>query len=432
MRFLAVIVFSLILSLALAQFDSDYRAWYVGGNYTHLNNKNGQSVHVNNIAQYDGNTWTPMGPSANPGVNGQVNKVYTDLCKNVYVAGHFTKAGEVTTGPATVYYWKSKTWTAIGTAALTWSAGSYINDISVDCFNLPSGVSSCPCDVWLAGNFVATIGTGGLVATNIIKYDASSNTWDNLGGVAAHGMTLEATGVFKKASGVTGATAITYVVGRFPSTFQKYHKDTKKWGYSTGASIGTITGTINAVSYGAFFTINDNVYFGGKFTWTQGAVTCVNTCTMDWETEKISLAGTADVPDNTVNAIEYIDSTLYVGGTFTGRAKRVVYPFNNNPFSAIQAGQDNFTTPAIRYINVITNSNPLSDSATGSANFIGMGGFATYYSKKNGKYTPFLGLTQGEFRAVATAYNPFVSGAVSKFGGFAVVLVAVVCSVLLM
>lgn len=411
------ISFFLILSLvvfSLCQFDSDYRIWYVGGNFSTLYNGD-TAIAANNIAAYEHDSYYALGS----GTNGPVKHVYTDLCKNIYVTGAFTQAGNVTTGPAAVFYWQTNTWNAIGSASITWSPGAVVNDVSVDCFNVPTGLS-CPCDVYLAGRFNATFGT--TIATNIIRYVASSNSWDNMGGVAAHGINLYANAIYKKGilTGLHGTTPqnYVYVVGQSSggSIFNRYNTAASPPSWGFGASIGTLTGSFYWFSYASMYTESDMIFLGGNYTWTQGSTSCTNACGMTYDSLTMSTTGGGPTgAPATIRAIAYIEDIvststptwLFIGGTFSGYALVDTWPFTTNAYSPIVAGA--YFNASIVDIDTITNSNPISDSLTGSANLVASDGSATYYSRRYGTLTPFPGNPYGTFRSVATAYNPLAS-----------------------
>lgn len=64
---------------------------YVGGNFTSMG---AQSVSANNIAKWDGSTWSSLGAGASNGVDSFVHAI-TVNGTDVYVGGRFTKAGGV-------------------------------------------------------------------------------------------------------------------------------------------------------------------------------------------------------------------------------------------------------------------------------------------------------------------------------------------------
>ncbi len=60
---------------------------YVGGSFTSAG-----GVTVNNIAKWNGTSWSAIGG----GVNGNVNTLHIDSSGNIYAGGDFTQAGGIT------------------------------------------------------------------------------------------------------------------------------------------------------------------------------------------------------------------------------------------------------------------------------------------------------------------------------------------------
>jgi hypothetical protein len=70
------------------------RRWYIAGTFSTVYNTDGSAVSSKNFAEWNGTAWATTGTD----VNGDVNALFIDPCKNVYVGGAFTSVGGVSTG----------------------------------------------------------------------------------------------------------------------------------------------------------------------------------------------------------------------------------------------------------------------------------------------------------------------------------------------
>jgi len=135
---------------------------YAGGDFTTAG-----GVAANNIAKWDGSTWSALG-SGMAGGAGTAPTVAALAVSgtNLYAGGYFTVAGGV---PASgVAKWNGSTWSALGSGVSGFTPGyigPYVTALAVDGTDL------------YAGGFF--IGAGGVPANCIAKWDGS--TWSPLG-----------------------------------------------------------------------------------------------------------------------------------------------------------------------------------------------------------------------------------------------------------
>jgi len=122
---------------------------YVGGVFTSAN-----GVTVNNIAMWNGNTWSALG-SGTSGGSGGVNTIAIDSSDNVYVGGGFINAGGLTVNRIAMWDPSGVSW-----SSLDEGVNNFVKEIAIDTSN----------NVYFGGDF--TIGSG--IALNYIaKWDKS-------------------------------------------------------------------------------------------------------------------------------------------------------------------------------------------------------------------------------------------------------------------
>ena len=207
-------------------------------------------VIVNNIAKWDGSSWSALGS----GVSGRVNalEVYDDGSGSgpaLFAGGSsFTTAGGVTA--SRIAKWDGTSWSALGTGA-----NSFVRALAVFDDGSGSGLA------WYVGGQFSTVGERS--ANGIAKWDGSS--WSPLGSsVSEDPMFVGALEVFDDGSG-TGPGL--YVGGLFDSAGGISANNAAKWDGSTWSPLGTGTfGTVLALK--AFNTDSGSVpalYAGGFF-----------------------------------------------------------------------------------------------------------------------------------------------------------------------
>jgi len=132
---------------------------YVGGWFG-----SAAGVPVNNIAKWDGSSWSALGSGVTGGYADGVNAIAVSG-SNVYVGGRFASAGGAT-GTRGIAKWNGTSWSALGSGT---NGAVYAIAVSGS-------------DVYIGGQFTST---GGVSANNIAKWNGSS--WSALGsGVAGN------------------------------------------------------------------------------------------------------------------------------------------------------------------------------------------------------------------------------------------------------
>eukprot|EP01080_Neovahlkampfia_damariscottae_P005958 gene5958-9957_t len=345
-----------LFTFSKTSFPTLQRKFYFGGEFNEVffYNKTSSTIEkkiVHNIASFDGisGIWQKVG---NKGTDGRVNEIYVDTCSNVFIGGEFTSVDDLQTGPIAKFEIKTKSWKTIHTKTMkgpTYSRGSYVNTIIVDCFNKPTTIE-CPCDVYFGGKFSATISPQESVsgktelATNILKYNYYEGKYDNLGGHEIHNLDIPSTAevkkIYKKQIGVFQNTLnYLWVGGSFSSAFTKYHVYNEKWGF-TGQKFNFQTdSSVEDMYYSKGQILDpDLIYIGGKFTVNlEQQQICSNLCVFNYATEKITQIST-NPPNGCIYSMDYLDSTrtLIIGGSFTNyglsKIRSIVNPSTHSKF----------------------------------------------------------------------------------------------------
>jgi trimeric autotransporter adhesin len=128
---------------------------YIGGNFTTAG-----GASIANLARWDGSTFSPVGG----GINGTVNDLVvsgTDL----YAGGVFTNAGGVPV--SNVARWNGTTWSALGASP---------SMTCTFCTPLVNAITVIGTDVYVGGNFTAV---SGVPANTVAKFNGT--TWSALG-----------------------------------------------------------------------------------------------------------------------------------------------------------------------------------------------------------------------------------------------------------
>jgi hypothetical protein len=261
---------------------------YIAGYFTIVG-----GVFANNIAAWDGSTWSNLGS----GLDGWVNALAVDGRGNLYAGGTFTHAGGK---PATnIARWNGRDWKALGSGV-----DGNIAAISVDAAG----------NVYACGRFDHA---GGIEAHNIAKWDGIS--WSNLKGKTSS--TID--------PGYDSISAITidrfgyvYVGGWFTQVDGKTVNSIARWDGSNWSALGDGV-FLKSKSYeGAVYSLSadnrGNIYAGGLFE-TAGGIPASNLAR--WNGESWSeVDGGINYGSNPIPPVISIvadGGIVYVGGVFT-------------------------------------------------------------------------------------------------------------------
>ena len=346
---------------------------YIGGLFTAVG-----GILANNIAQWDGSSWSTLGS----GVDSTVTALAVDSNGMLYAGGLFYKAGGIHVQE--IARWDGNTWSALGSATkniprklgvpsiscivvnkngIVYVAGyfSAIGDTPIKCIDqwdganwnpvVESGVAywginAMTCDN--AGNLYAagTFDTlGGIPAHNVAKWDGSH--WDSL-----------QTGLYIYSNGswvlslVCDINGNLYAGGHFDEAENKFVYNVAKWDGSHWSSLGNglqsvyPTGSVYALALDA----NGSLYAGGMFDRVNGDTSSCDIA--KWDGQAWTKLGRGfygywgffyDENDiyvkKCVNTMVFNESgTLFVGGGFPqagGKTANYLAQWNENGWNPV-------------------------------------------------------------------------------------------------
>jgi trimeric autotransporter adhesin len=250
---------------------------YVGGVFT-----NAGGVAANNIARWNGNSWSALGS----GVNGSVAAIGA-VGNSVYVGGNFTAAGGVTA--FNIARWDGANWSSLPPPF----AGT-INNFFV------SALAVIGNDLYIGGSFSAGDG-----ASNIVRF--SNNQWFQLTG-----------NVNDRVSSLAVIGSDVYVGGRFTSAGALAVNRIAKWNGSSWSALGAGVSGSGTPTVTALAAIGTNLYAGGSFT-NIGGVAVSRVAKWDGASWSAMGSGLLMQPGSaTVAGLAARGNDLYVAGTLSG------------------------------------------------------------------------------------------------------------------
>lgn len=280
---------------------------FAGGNFT---TAGGNAA--TNIAMWDGNGWTAVGPGLadGPSVFPQVAALAVSD-GNLYAGGYFETIGGALMNH--IAKWNGTTWTALSSGLDAGNPGTFANisALAVSSTNLYAG-----------GNFTRA---GDRPANNIAMWDG--NNWTPLG-----------TGLGRAISSYPAVTALTvsgsdlYAGGNFTAADRTAVNYIARWNGSNWSALGT--GLNNNVH--ALAVAGTDLYAGGVFTIAGGSTA---NRIAKWNGNAWSPLGTG--MDNHVEALAVSGSDLYAGGIFNtagGRTVNHIAKWNGSTWTNLAGG----------------------------------------------------------------------------------------------
>ena len=280
---------------ALTVFDDGFGpALYAGGDFTIAG-----GVEANNIAKWDGSTWSALGSGLGRGRVVALTVFDDGSGPALYVGGDFRTAGGVTVD--NIAKWNGTAWSALGIGM-----SSRVQALTV--FDDGSGPA-----LYAGGNFTIA---GGVSAAHIAKWDGS--TWSALG--SGTNDTVFALTGFDDGSGPA-----LYAGGNFTIAGGLTERGIAKWDGSAWSPVGDgLTWSVFALTvfdYGP----GPALYAGGSF-WVVGEVN-IRTKLARWDGSTWSPLGSG--MNRSVGALAVFDDglgagrTLYAGGYFNTAGGKV-------------------------------------------------------------------------------------------------------------
>jgi hypothetical protein len=292
--------------------------FYIGGEFTSVGN-----ITANNIAQWDGSSWSPLG-SGMSGM-GRVGYGTSVLVLAVsggtlYAGGYFTTAG----GNAANYIaqWNGSSWSPLDSGMSGGNEyGPYVDALAVSGSTLYAG-----------GDFTSA---GGSAANCIAQWNGSR--WSPLGsGVSGSGQ--DGDGPIVLALAVSGSTL--YAGGDFTAAGGGQANFIAQWNGSSWSPLGYGLGSsYGRPAYGyvtALAVSGSTLYAGGNFSSAGGSPADY---IAQWNGTSWSPLGSG--MNHLVAALAVSGSTLYAGGQFTtagGNAANYIAQWDGSSWSALGSG----------------------------------------------------------------------------------------------
>ena len=304
-----------VLQLAVAS-NGDV---YAGGDFSTAG-----GTAANNVARWNGSTWSALGTGAANGVNAPVRALATTSSGDVYVSGYFDHAGGAAANR--VARWNGSTWSPLGTGFIYTSLSGYVYTLAV----APNG------DLYAGGSFDQA---GGVAANNIAKWNGTA--WSALGTGIGTGPGVNVLAV--------ASNGDVYVGGIFTSAGGVATNNVARWNGSTWSALGTgpangVNGRVSALTIAG----TGDVYLGGDFT-SAGGVAANGVARWNGTAWNSLSTGAANGVRGGVLALALAGSgEVYVGGYFTSSgggnssaATSTLVKWNGSTWSAVGTGAAN-------------------------------------------------------------------------------------------
>lgn len=249
---------------------------YIGGQFSFAG-----SLAVNNIAKWNGTSWSTLGT----GVDGYVKSI-THSGNDLYVSGVFQTAGGLTVN--SIAKWNGTSWSQLGSGFLD----EFLSIGDVRSLTFYNG------DLYAGGSFYYADND---TAIAIAKWNGS--TWSDIPGVLADDWS------YGYVNNISTANNGIYVSGYFLYAGINTVNNIAKWDGSSWSALGTGMefGSINTTH-----SIGNTLYIGGNFS-SAGGTTASNIAKWDGTSWFALGSGT----DDEVYALVIGNTDLYAGGKFT-------------------------------------------------------------------------------------------------------------------
>jgi len=326
-----------------------------------------------------GGVWTPTG-------RGNVSATVVDSAGNLYIGGHFTRAGS--TSATNIAKWDGTTWSALG-PGLGSSAYGAVDALAVSGTNVYAG-----------GTFT---NAGVLAASKIAQWNGSA--WSALGtGMGSIGIVF--------ALAVSDSTL--YAGGSFASAGGVPANYVAQWNGSSWSALNS--GQWNCYSVYSLAVSGSTLYAGGNFSMA-GGVAATNIAAWNGGSWSALGSGVSGGSFPLVYALAVSGSTLYVCGQFTnagGATASSIAQWNGSSWSALGSGVSGGALGPVVQALAVANS---AVYAGGDFNFAG-GLEADYIAKWNGSSWSGLGSgLNNQVNALAlSGANLYVGGVFTTAG----------------
>ncbi|HEY0455118.1 MAG TPA: hypothetical protein VGE41_02020 [Verrucomicrobiae bacterium] len=307
-------------------------------------------ISATNIAKWDGKYWSPLGlglNSANVG-GADVSSLFASG-SNIYAGGDFSSAG--TTNARNIAEWDGSSWSPLGpggnapvSAIIEWSDelyasfgptiarwnGTFWSSVGGYMYNdgigpeLIGAMAVFNNELFVGGAFIKAGGIAGLSATNIAKWDGTS--WHAVGsGLDGQVLSLYVFDGFLYAGGLfthAGSTEANHIA---------------KW---DGSSWSALSSGVNDIVF-SLTSMDGMLYAGGRFTTAGGAQANL---IARWNGTTWSSVGSATFTNTSqpyIRRLQFLGPDLYAGGFFAtvnGKIANGIAKWNGTNWTEVSSG----------------------------------------------------------------------------------------------
>lgn len=300
---------------------------YAAGNFTTAG-----GVTVNYVAKWDGTSWSPLGATDSPGVNGPCYAIAFNSLGILYLGGSFNSNANGSIDLPKIAKLQSGIWTAL-------SVGTNVSGLNNTCFAIAFDSSNT---LYVGGSFTQVNIAGGTTvgANRIARYNGT--TWDTL----SSGFNSTCRTLAFNSSGVL------YAGGDFTTAGSLSRNRIAFWNTTTTSWSALTTEGLNNSCYTINFNSAGTLYAGGLFT-TAGTST-VNRIA-SWNGSTWSSVGNGFL-SGICYAITFDQlGRVYAGGSFTtttdGTLVNYIARLNGSSWYSLSPGfNNNCTTLAINIL----------------------------------------------------------------------------------
>jgi len=393
-------------------YGSGPRRWIVSGNFSSITVNTTTYNNLNNIAVWNGTSWKGLGN----GTNGLIRTSYVDTCFNMYIGGDFSTAGGVNTGPIARWSIPLRRWEGFS-HNITWAKNSSIRSITVDCFNTPSEISKCSCNVWMAGNFEIVLSDGQDKAINLAMYQVHTDTWFSLRNDSDHNLTRSMTvnTVLKRDLGQTFHSRKTFFGGDFPFilTWDPYYKIWENIPLlDPNASVSHIH-FHKAVLDSSFFdlwnyVISGSFNFESNATDSNSTILCNNICMLHFRDSNWIEVPDSDLITGPVSRVSTTDEHIYMVGDIVGSDFNYLAAVNVSGLNSALVNSTSVTTSGFNDVYACKLVD--LDCALGSLGLVDKDGAVWFFDSDTKTYHQFGQVNPyGIVQSITSVYLYFLS-----------------------
>ena len=294
---------------------------YVGGNFPNVNNPDNTFPMVNNIARWNGTSWSVLGG----GVNGSV---YTLVASGsgIYAGGIFNQASNTVAVTANgVAHWDGANWSALG-SGVGGSSYPYVEALAMLNNNLYAG-----------GSFTTA---GGSNANYVAKWNGS--VWSPLGSSVSNGVDNIVTSLAVRGTNLYVGGYMSLAMagdGSAVSVASEAGWTGTRW-FALGRSTGS---AVYALANGpAGIYVGGNVLFGLNSDLSQIFVSGLEVWSgTNWNTIGPGMGIGAQAYDHAICALAVLGTNVFAGGSFAtagGVVSASIARFDGNRWNAVGQG----------------------------------------------------------------------------------------------